>query len=119
MKALLVLIGLLCLCPTPTCARETVAENVANSTVLFTADISSLKAYVAEVEPQTGIPVVIDRKSLQRHGISVNQTIRMPRRQLSVADALDMMTEKVAFTNPGKVLWKIDEIERTVVIYGK
>ncbi len=32
---------------------------------MFTADISSLKACVAKVEPQADIPVVIDRKSLK------------------------------------------------------
>lgn len=103
----------------PACAEETVGEIVGRSTVVFTTDRGSVKTYGAELESQTGVTVLVDRGSLQRHGISVNEPIRMPRRQLSVADALDMMAEKAAHTNPGKVLWKIDEKQRAVVIYGK
>lgn len=117
--ACVLLAGLLCLDARSACAVEPVAEAVDKSTVVFIAKKHSLRGYAAELESQTGVTVLLDRLSLQQHGISINQPISMPKTQLSVADALDMMTEKVAFTNPGKVLWKIDEKERAVIIYGK
>lgn len=35
---------------------------------------------------------------------------REDRYRLSLADALDMINEKVAHTDPGKALWKIEEV---------
>jgi hypothetical protein len=119
MKTWLVLLGCLWMQIQPVRADDAVAEITQKATVTFTARRASLKNYLAEMQSKTGITVVIDRPSLQKQGISINQTFAMPADQIVVKDALDLMVERVAFTNPGTVLWKIDEAKNAVVIFGK
>jgi hypothetical protein len=119
MKTWLVLLGCLSMQIQPVRADDTVAEITQKGTVTFTARRASLKNYLAELQAKTGITIVMDRPSLQKQGISINQTFAMPPDQIVVKDALDLMVKRVAFTNPDTVSWRIDEGKNAVVIFGK
>ena len=66
----------------------------------------SFSNYVKSVSDQSKIKISVDRKSLAKHGITVNERVYMdPSLEYTLEEAMDTLILKLSHTNPGKVFW--------------
>lgn len=96
---------------------QVVAKQVQQIKVKFNNKDTFLN-HVKSASVQTNIKIDIDRKSLAKHGITVNEKIYMDNTvEYELEEALNILTNKLSHTNPGKVFWA-KTVSGDIMIFG-
>jgi len=94
-------------------------NNVNKKTIKFLNKKATFKQHLKDIENQFNISIKIDKQSLQKHGISINQSIVIEEKEYTFSESLDLLTTKICIFNRQKVVfWSIDEVNN-VMIFGK
>lgn len=73
--------------------------------------------HMKALENQTKIKISIDKESLAKHGISINENIDMDYREYTLEEAMDILVVKLSHTNPDKVFWA-KTVAGDIIVFG-